>query len=161
MVGMDFGEWVYERSLDIIVNDVCLSSCANYVFTAGRRKLILPGGFVAWHGNAHLSSLEDKISALPEEVQTDAQVRMRTWRAREDAFYRRIGVSECLARIGNEQLGVRGLFTMSPHDMSRFGVKNVDGAPTAKERVSERIRDRVDFEYVTIPVDAGTFVVCS
>ena len=41
-VGMDFGEWVHEHRLDVVVVDYCSSSCANYVFTAGVKKTIEP-----------------------------------------------------------------------------------------------------------------------
>ena len=37
VVGMDFGNWVVERELNLVIDYACLSSCANYVFTAGRQ----------------------------------------------------------------------------------------------------------------------------
>ena len=45
--------WVFENQIDIEVRDYCLSSCANYVFTAAKNKTIHPGAVVAWHGNYH------------------------------------------------------------------------------------------------------------
>src|SRR4051812_34885941 len=49
--GIKVGNLVFDKGLDVIVAKSCLSSCANYVFTAGRRKQILPGAIVAWHGS--------------------------------------------------------------------------------------------------------------
>lgn len=34
----------------VIVGGYCASGCANYGFVLGRRKIVLPGSFVAWHG---------------------------------------------------------------------------------------------------------------
>lgn len=45
--------WIYTNKIDIEVVDYCLSSCANYLFTAAFQKTILPGAVVAWHGNYH------------------------------------------------------------------------------------------------------------
>ena len=45
------GSWIFENQIDVSVTDYCLSSCANYVFSAGRKKIIQPGAIVAWHGN--------------------------------------------------------------------------------------------------------------
>ena len=45
--------WIYNNKVDIEVIEYCLSSCANYLFTAAFHKKILPGAIVAWHGNYH------------------------------------------------------------------------------------------------------------
>lgn len=34
----------------IIVDQACFSSCADYGFIAGKRKIVLPGSIVMWHG---------------------------------------------------------------------------------------------------------------
>src|SRR5262245_53774676 len=44
--GINVGHMVFDKGLDVIVTKACLSACANYVFTAGRRKKILPGAMV-------------------------------------------------------------------------------------------------------------------
>ena len=51
-VGMKIGTWVFDNELDVVVDTLCFSSCANYVFTAGRNKIIEAGGIVGWHGSA-------------------------------------------------------------------------------------------------------------
>ena len=57
VAGMEFGLWVHDLGLDVRVNRACLSSCANYVFPAGRNKVIAPGAVVAWHGSARQTGL--------------------------------------------------------------------------------------------------------
>lgn len=150
-VGMDFGEWIYKRGLDVIVDEYCLSSCANYVFVAGHHKTILPGGIVAWHGNTRQSDADAQTASLPVGIQPLAKSLMHTWRERESAFYALTGVSECLDRIGIDVLGAHGLYTMSSRDMERFGVHNVVGAPNSRDDVAERLRKELSFEFISIP----------
>ena len=45
------GEWVFDHQLDVIVDELCFSSCANYIFTAGKNKIIGKDAIVGWHGS--------------------------------------------------------------------------------------------------------------
>lgn len=155
-LGMDLAEWVLERGLDVEVVDHCLSSCANYVFPAGRRKVIAPGGVVAWHGSARQTNMPDQLeTALTEarkqhptldveEVRAEMSEYMRRVVARQDAFFARIGVSECVTRIGQLRLGAPGLFTMSIADMARFGIAVASG-PTSEADLEPKLRAQVTF----------------
>jgi len=49
--GMMIGEWVFDHQLDVIVEDLCFSSCANYIFAAGKNKIIEKDAIVGWHGS--------------------------------------------------------------------------------------------------------------
>ncbi len=49
--GRKLGAWVLKRNMIVEVEGGCFSSCANYVFVAGRKKLIRQGAFVGWHGS--------------------------------------------------------------------------------------------------------------
>ena len=51
-VSMDIANWVLDNQLNIKVMDGCMSSCANYLFAAGKQKVIASGAIVAWHGSA-------------------------------------------------------------------------------------------------------------
>lgn len=146
-VGMDFGDWVYERRLDVLVDEMCLSSCANYIFPAARTKVIPRGAVVAWHGSArqrglpeHLNEVIDghvKALGIPPSQQDlerkrirDATAQyLRKAQARQDEFFRRIRVDEHITRIGNESFGIKGLFYLSVADMSRFGITGVVAPP--------------------------------
>jgi hypothetical protein len=147
MVGMDFGDWVLERRVEVIVDALCLSSCANYVFTAAPIKTIRPGGVVAWHGSARQRGLMQQLEAIIDEqvnglampsaqkAQRRARMRentseyLRGAQARQDSFFARIGVDERVTRIGNEDYGVKGMYFLSVPDMARFGIDNVNAAP--------------------------------
>jgi hypothetical protein len=143
--GMDFGEWTFERRLDVEVDDICLSACANYVFTAARNKLIRPGAVVAWHGSARQRGLleqlerdiDGRLRSLAGPQRDHERQRMRRATAdylersqrRQDAFFQHIRVEEYVTRIGAEEYGVKDLYFLSVEDMHRFGITNVIAPP--------------------------------
>ena len=49
--GIRIGEWIFDHQLDVIVDELCFSSCANYIFTAGKNKIIEKDAIVGWHGS--------------------------------------------------------------------------------------------------------------
>jgi len=49
--GRHVGRWVRDMALVVEVDVICFSSCADYVFPAGRARVIRPDAFVGWHGN--------------------------------------------------------------------------------------------------------------
>jgi len=147
--GIKMGAWVFDNRIDVTVENLCLSSCANYVFTAGRRKIIKPGAVVAWHGTAlEESGLSDEevrrsvtenFNAWPEGDREKANLeeligkaiaqarQQRTERlGRHLEFFRKIGVDESVCRIGNEKYGARDFFFLSVKDMGRFGISGVE-----------------------------------
>jgi len=131
------GEWVFARSLDIEVPDHCLSSCANYVFPAGRRKLIRPGAIVAWHGNyRHLQETglwRDEVATRMRRDGEDEQTATRQVETQVDrlaglehGFFTRIGVDDRVCWIGKQPpYNVPDYYFLSTADMARFGVDRV------------------------------------
>lgn len=53
--GIRIGMALLEAKVDVIVDQYCLSSCANYLFTAGQNKEIR-NGIVGFHGNTIAAS---------------------------------------------------------------------------------------------------------
>ncbi len=49
--GILIGQWIFEHGIDVIVEELCFSSCANYIFTAGKNKIIENDAIVGWHGS--------------------------------------------------------------------------------------------------------------
>ncbi len=60
--GRKLGSWVFEQNLSVEVEGGCFSSCANYVFPAGRKKVIRQGAFVGWHGSEAQQRIIEDIS---------------------------------------------------------------------------------------------------
>ncbi|BEM25138.1 hypothetical protein SME04J_35040 [Serratia marcescens] len=50
--GMKLGELVFDKKWNIQVQDYCFSSCANYIFPAGKTKYISKFSQLGWHGGA-------------------------------------------------------------------------------------------------------------
>ena len=49
--GISIGKWIFDHQIDVIVDELCFSSCANYIFTAGKNKIIEKDAIVGWHGS--------------------------------------------------------------------------------------------------------------
>lgn len=85
--GIALGEWVFEHQLDVEIESYCLSSCANYVFPAGRNKFIREGAVVAWHGNYHhlaatglwTDDINSRMGILAKMVKLQNGVSMNRW----------------------------------------------------------------------------------
>ncbi|HWQ39982.1 MAG TPA: hypothetical protein VNM24_15470 [Burkholderiales bacterium] len=171
VAGMDVGDFVLERQLDVTVDGVCLSSCANYVFPAGRRKTILPGSVVAWHGSAKQPGLLDELHAISERAikarklpagrEAEELVRARQVNVdyltgaifRQEAFFDRIDVDEYITRIGNEIYGVAGFYYLSVEDMARFGIREVSAPEDYARMDLEALEKRTGYrvKYLKLP----------
>lgn len=157
------GEWVSAQSLDIEVPDYCLSSCANYVFPAGRHKLIHAGAVVAWHGNyRHLQQTglwRDDVGARMQRLGEDEQTATRHVQAQVDElvtlerdFFERIGVNEYLCWIGKQPpYNVPDYYFLSVHDMACFGVDRVQAPADYAQTSVSRFADSI----VYIELDPG------
>jgi hypothetical protein len=138
---LDMAEAVHARGLDVEVDQSCLSSCANYVFPAGRRKSLSGPAAVGWHGDmAHVLYQAQRGDEHWSEEQL-AQARVLA--AREDAFFRSIGVDGFVCWFGKiAPYEVEDFYTLSVADMAGFGIRDVrvrdPGAPPASPDI-ERI----------------------
>ena len=135
--GIALGYWVFNNGIDIEVPEYCLSSCANYVFTAGRNKLVRSGAIVAWHGNYnHLLQTglwRDDIELRMQrtgEARAEATIHARALAeklvAEERDFFTHIGVDEYLCWVGKmPPYNAADYYFLDLEDMARFGVNNV------------------------------------
>lgn len=156
-VGLDLGEWVYAKGLDIRVPSYCLSSCANYVFTAGARKIVAHNAVIGFHGG--LSSATFKIEgdmkpvydAMTKEEQeaflADIKKDFRPALARETTFFKWIGVRQEITTYGQAARFRQALedavaFTFSREGFARFGVDRIEvtGGPWRPERSGNGVK---------------------
>jgi len=175
--GMTLGTWVFENRVAVAVEFACMSSCANYVFTAAPARTIREGSLVAWHGSilqregmsdedvraAALEAWEslppEQKEALDPEAMAGASVRqMRAYREagkqRQAEFFERIGIDERICRVGTEACAAEDFFALSVSDMARFGVGNVT-APEAYEEtdLAPFLARGKSVEFVRVPAD--------
>lgn len=121
---LDMAIAVHVRRLDVEVPAACLSSCANYVFPAARRKVIGRPGAVGWHGNmAHVLYLQQSGQATWSEGEMRSA---RELALREAEFFRRIGVDGFVCWFAKiEPCSVDDFYYLSAQDMERFGIREV------------------------------------
>jgi hypothetical protein len=152
--GMQLGAWLVENGLDVAIDTFCFSSCANYVFPAGRNKVLAPRALLLWHGGVTQPinreeleqvldySLEDMTAVerktLLERYSRDELMRQLDESRirlveRETRFFRAIGVDQRITTLGhlfeNELLKDESGYYMgwdySLADLQRLGVRGV------------------------------------
>ena len=153
--GIRIGEVVYENGWDVRVRGVCYSSCANYIFPAGRNKIIENGGIVGWHGSArqeyilakhrgisgrqqYVNSLAVSLLAVSDylsqaEFNRDIAKSVAENEALvqlESGFYERIGVDPDVSVYGHfpqrwAAVEGSGGWTFTLADMAKFGLDGV------------------------------------
>lgn len=121
---IDIAEIVFERGLNVEVQVACISSCANYIFPAGRVKTISPGAVVGWHGNVtHLTYLNQLDPRRADEAAKQSNLRTAE---REAKFFRAIGVDGFICWFAKlPPYNVKGTYSMSKEDMENFGLRNI------------------------------------
>ena len=108
--GMELGAWIRMRKLDVKVMEVCLSSCANYVFTAGRNKIVSNFAVVGFHGGLGSSNytfdpafqkvFDGMSPAERATYQKEVKQDLARQLADETAFFRSIGVRPDITLLG-------------------------------------------------------------
>ncbi len=149
VAGRHVGRWVRDMGLVVEVDIICFSSCADYIFPAGRARVIRAGAFVGWHGNErqfHLLAARKGISLadlLAQYVPKDASPEQRTAFFRdfeettkvtlkdEADFYATLGLNDAFAvcAVGDileKRPGYAGQigWGFSLADMARLGMTN-------------------------------------
>lgn len=134
--------WIREAGVNVEVKGICASACANYIFPAGRRKLISADALLVWHGGAfqkNFVEFVDEFESVSERVDVgmgsegdlgylnvnrEKYVNMKVQQAQERKFYEFIGVDGRLPIIG--KLDAMGkVWTLSVDAMFRLGIKGV------------------------------------
>jgi|GEM_PF-429433 len=142
-VGIDLGLLVHRLDLEVYVPAYCASSCANYVFTAGRKKVLAQDAFLMWHGGATQPGIGDPPTCVEGEwydtyFDCDAdrfskkfEPIIKDWLEKESQFFAMIGVDQRITvlgqdpefRCGNEN---QGGWYYSLTDLEWLGVQNIE-----------------------------------
>lgn len=175
VAGRHVGRWVRDMGLVVEVDVICFSSCADYVFPAGRARVIRTDAFVGWHGNERQFSViaerqgeplnnilrrfapadapKAAVDAFVKELSDSIAITQKD----EAEFYASLGLSDAFAvcAVGDEvekRFGFTGKkgWGFSINDMLRLGMNNItylgDGA---YEKNSARVKEYL----VTITAD--------
>lgn len=122
----------------LVVDGLCASSCANYLFLAARWKIVPEDSMVAWHG----APPNPRTWAPPAEMPAHAAAFAidTMWRS-EDFFYR-VGISDRIAREPPEGVSIAPLtpgafWTHSRANLEwRYGVGGILLAPETERTVT-------------------------
>ncbi len=129
MEGIRLGNWVFNNQLDVIVGKGCASSCANYVFPAGKEKYLRKDSALIWHGNSYQEDMNELVEAKEEFAVL--------FRTAESRFYQKINVHPMLGEYGHKELKVTFWnflyhyfnetlgYDYSIGDMKKFGLTNI------------------------------------
>lgn len=109
---------VREHGWDVAVKNKCLSACANYVFPAGKRKIVLPNSWVGIHektrrfnwgdGATHYVSGNEIVREMAiGHVEASSAMASRKWDADNLAFYRSHGLSTALVQDFTNYVSLR------------------------------------------------------
>ena len=143
--GMNLGRWLFERQLDVHVTSFCGSSCANYVFPAGRRKYVDETAMVAWHGGATQENLGEvpaceDLGWFKEMFGCDVEAYRQQFtqmitdlRTREQKYFEEIGVDQRITVLGQNPDFACGVddssstgWYYSIEDLEQLGVDHVE-----------------------------------
>ncbi len=155
--GIELGRWVFKNNIVVIVSGYCFSSCANYVFIAGRKKIIQPGSLVAWHGNYHhlqaTGLWRDNIKSRMKRTNEDLTIATAMISKQvsklvnlEKDFFNMVGVNQYICWVGKmPPYNASNYYSMSASDMSHFGVTHVTTADDYLQTDLNQFEDSVIF----------------
>ncbi|MDY6924691.1 MAG: hypothetical protein SWI22_12120 [Pseudomonadota bacterium] len=122
--GMAMGEALVPYTATVVAHRVCASSCGNYLFTAGDRRVIDDDALLLFHGGARLIDEAELREAIAPQVpadQLEAQIAgvladLETQVRRQDAFLELAGVDVDLFRwmAGFNDLTEDAFFALCP-----------------------------------------------
>jgi hypothetical protein len=128
---IEIGNLIKQSNLNLTVNGLCASSCANYIFTAANIKTVEVNSFVIWHGSPSTGCEHTfpDTTGMPENELMALNSLMDNVRNKSDIFFNKIKVSPILTCLSKELYSdlddnIKG-FTMTSQAMLYFGVNNV------------------------------------
>ncbi|MCS0631842.1 hypothetical protein NX786_21155 [Telluria mixta] len=142
--GIKLGRWVRQKNADVRVTFYCASACANYVFTAGRKKIIARDSLVMWHGGTQAWEFTEIIDelrrqaaqAMPPDADPYAKFAVanlrRYWsvaeqRELETAYFKEIAFDGALVLLGSQPVHYdTEWWTATVGVMEKYGIKDVE-----------------------------------
>jgi len=140
LAGIALGRWVRAHKLDVKVLEYCMSSCANYVFPAGARKIVSNFAVIGFHGGAASTAamFEQAVKEKPTPELQAVLGDMRRSFARqtqaEQAYLKEIGVRADMVSLGQQERYQQAYrddpkvvgWTYTLEDFGRMGVHGIE-----------------------------------
>lgn len=118
-LGMALGRFVHEHQLNVQVRGECASSCANYVFPAGKSKILEADSILLWHGGTLQPDTDAVFRAKHQQLQQE-----------EKAYFELIGVKQLITVCGQHPRWVKDFpqpigWDYSLADLKAFGLDHI------------------------------------
>ena len=145
MAGLHFGGLVHEYQLNVVVRELCASSCANYVVTASPHVLVEEQAVVGWHGGS-LQPLYVPMEQPPEVASYIAK-----WQTAERQFFDIINVEQAVTIIGMmpgiTEKRDSAIYSYDAQTLKRLGLHiEFAGAQTGMSASGEKIAQVFELE---------------
>ncbi|WP_017025262.1 hypothetical protein [Vibrio rumoiensis] len=101
--GIEFGYFIKEKNLDLIITKLCFSACANYLLPAAHSVKIEKDTLLGWHGGARQSDHLWKQS-VPEAQWKGYYPYLERLREKEFQFFQYIDVAPNIVTYGQTKL---------------------------------------------------------
>jgi len=134
LAAIPIAEKIQRKKMDVVVDGLCVSSCADYFFIAAERKKVSLNSLVLLHGGitAKLEHESEKIieemtrlGAKPEQV----ELQMKRWREgarKEQEIYKNAGVDVLLLEYSHVMTERDyDYWAPPPETFRKLGVKNI------------------------------------
>lgn len=150
---LDLAEFINENNLNIEVTEYCLSSCANYIFTAANEKLISKNALIGFHGGTTGmdASVDEFIKTLPESEREITRKNLveygKKTSKREAGFFKKINITRDITTLGqSDKYKTYALaadyvgWYYSISGLNKLGVKNISvlNPPWTLKQLSEK-----------------------
>lgn len=141
--GLALGRWVRAHKLDVKVFEYCMSSCANYVFPAGVRKVVSNFAVIGLHGGLSSTSFafdadtQKKLDTLPpakrKKMIDQIHASLKGDAKQEQAYLDELGVRADYVTLGQQERYQRRYaddpdtlgWTYSLADFERLGIRDI------------------------------------
>jgi hypothetical protein len=183
---IDLAEKLQQIDAEVTVVDYCMSSCANYFFAGLRRRNVVTGAMILFHGGLSAEERPEMVRAV-DEASRDPEV-ARTlgdpneWRAaqlrtyddnlaRQTALYRRVGVDPLVvtgmssvdedaipaSNCGGRKGAPRSALFFDMKQLRRLGIVIERGKPSTDPVEADRSLSRFGFEFTACAAPATYF----
>lgn len=183
---IDLVEKLQRFDVEVTVVDYCISSCANYFFTGLRRRNVVPGAPILFHGGysaAERSEFADSLDQMlsnpgiapsiadPVKWRAGELKRFDANVARQNALYRRVGVDPLVVTgmssvdekaipasdCGRRAGATRSFLFFDLKQLRRLGVVIAEGTPSTDPSEVDRRLSQFGFSFTACAVPATYF----
>ncbi len=129
-VGIEFGHFIKNNDMDVIVSQLCFSTCANYILPAAKSVVIGKDALIGWHGGANQSD-EMWDQSVPSQYEKQFYRYLTRLRIKEAEFYNKVGVDPNITVYGHTRTNTCQRSTLAngwyytESDMRHMGIKNL------------------------------------